>query len=76
MGKKQSGKGLLGCLRAARLETDMALLESARAHASQLLSRHSLDPATWPPHLIAMLRDQALPDLDVLPSQLTVEKIS
>ena len=64
LGKKQSGAKAIGCLRACSLPRDQRLLEAARAGACRLLDAYGLDPADWPPGLLAALRDRALPSLD------------
>ena len=64
MGKQQSGKDALACLRAAKLPEDRLLMEQARQVASQLIDRYTLDPAEWSPSLLAALARAGLPKLD------------
>ena len=49
MGKQQSGKDALACLRAAKLPEDRLLMEQARQVASQLIDRYTLDPGRVEP---------------------------
>ncbi|KAL3158650.1 hypothetical protein ABBQ32_011393 [Trebouxia sp. C0010 RCD-2024] len=65
LGKKQSGKDGLSYLKAAKLPEDRQLLEHARAAAAEMLQEMGLDPSTWPPDLLAALKDRSLPDLDL-----------
>lgn len=58
LGKQQSGKGSLGCLRAADLVTDSDLLEQARKTAMDLLIQNGMDPDQWFKPLLAALRDR------------------
>ena len=72
LGKKQSGRDGLSCLKAARLPEDRQLLEQARAAAAELLQEYGLEPSGWPQDLLAALKDKNLPDLDLSEvSQLT-----
>ena len=64
MGKQQSGKDALACLRAAKLPEDRLLMEQARQVASELIERYTLDPAEWSPSLLAALARAGLPKLD------------
>lgn len=72
LGRKQSGRDGLSCLKAARLPEDRQLLEQARAAAAELLQEYGLEPSGWPQDLLAALKDKNLPDLDLSEvSQLT-----
>lgn len=65
MGKRQSGKDMWADLRAARLPEDAALLDEARGKASELVSEFGIDPADWPPDLLAAMSQRCLPELDL-----------
>ena len=65
LGTKQSGRDGLKYLKAAKLPDDRQLLEQARAGAAEMIQEYGLEPDTWPPDLLAALKDSALPDLDL-----------
>ena len=65
LGKKQSGRDGLSYLKAAKLPEDRQLLEQARAAAAEMLQEMGLDPSKWPSDLLAALKDESLPDLDL-----------
>ncbi|KAK9814524.1 hypothetical protein WJX72_007345 [[Myrmecia] bisecta] len=65
LGKKQSGQTSLGCLKACDLERDQDLLDLARETAAGLIRMYGMNPSAWPKQLIAALKDQTLPQLDI-----------
>ena len=65
LGKQQSGRDVLGCLRAAELPRDRLLMEQARQTAAECISKYTLDQTQWPPALLAALAKTTLPKLDL-----------
>lgn len=65
LGRQQSGKSSLGCLRAADLSIDGPLLIQARDTAVEQLTEYGMDPDNWHKPMLAALRDRALPELDI-----------
>jgi hypothetical protein len=69
LGKKQSGRDCLNCLKAAVLPRDTRLLDMARARAVRVINQFGLDPGCWPPALLAALKRSSPPELDVVPTR-------
>ena len=69
LGKRQSGRDALSCLKACRLPEDSDLLHTARVTAVDIIAQYGMRPESWPVDLLAALKDRSLPDLDVAPER-------